>query len=482
MKMINRRSFIKTAGISTAMMTLSGCLEGRKLFSKAPARKPNFIIIFTDDQGYGDLSCYGSKKIKTPCLDKMASEGIKFTNFYVTASVCTPSRAALMTGCYQTRVGLPTVIFPHYLPAGQKDGKPIGLNPDEITIADVLKQAGYATGCVGKWHLGDLPEFLPNSQGFDEYFGLPYSNDMNPPNRKREYRPLPLIRNNRVIETDPDQTFLTKRYTEEAVKFIRKNKDNPFFLYLAHSMPHRPIYAREQFMKRFNLDEKELNDPRLGYQVRRDKVFPAAIEEIDWGVEQIVKTLKESGIDDNTLIVFTCDNGPSVGSAGPLKGGKGSCYEGGFRVPCIMKWPDKIPAGKVCNEMCSTIDFLPTFAKLAGGKVPTDRVIDGKDIEALMMAQANAKTPHEAFFYLHFNGKPVAVRSGKWKLFLRAHDRWGHRVKAMSLYNLESDIREERNVAAEHPDVVKKLRNMAEKFEKDLRKNARPVGIAEAVK
>ena len=468
---MNRRRFLQAATMGAAALAL----PERAAPGEGERRPPNFIVIFTDDQGYGDLGCFGSKTCRTPRIDQMAAEGMKLTSFYVAAPVCTPSRAALMTGCYPWRVGLPSVLFPNSMSRGQSGGKAIGLNPDEVTIAEVLKSQDYATACVGKWHLGDLPVFQPTRHGFDHYFGLPYSNDMHVPFKRWSFPPLPLIRDGKVVETEPDQDLLTRRYTEEALRFIRASKDRPFFLYLPHSMPHRPIHASEPFRKR--LPKEKLARIQGEDKESRDFIYPAAIAEIDWSTGQILDTLKDLGIDDRTLVLFTSDNGPAAGSAGPLRGKKGSTFEGGMRVPCVVRWPGHIPAGKVCDQIALSMDLLPTFAGLAGAKVPDDRVIDGKDIWPLLSGHAGATSPHEAFFYLR-GPRVAAVRSRQWKL----HRMGGRGSKPGALYDLEADIGEKRNVAAQHPDVVQRLTQLARRLEADLKTHSRPAGAAPAPK
>jgi arylsulfatase A len=455
-----RRGFLKTLAAGAASLAVPNCLRGdQQSGGETASGKPNFIIIFTDDQGYQDVGCFGSPSIETPNLDRMAAEGMKFTDFYAAASVCSPSRAALLTGCYPPRVGITKVLFP-------RDN--IGLNPQEATIADILKGQGYATACVGKWHLGHLPEFLPTSNGFDSYFGIPYSNDMDGVKGKdrnldrawqqKDYSPwnVPLMRNEKIIERPADQTKLIERYTEEAVKFIQKNKDKPFFLYLPHTMPHVPLFVSDEF-----------------YVEDAQKAYKATIEQIDSSVGQVLAALKETGLDRKTLVVFTSDNGPWLGKkhhggcALPLRDGKFSTYEGGMREPAIMRWPGRIPAGKVCGEVCGTIDLLPTFARLAGGKVPGDRVIDGRDIWPLMAGRPGEKSPHEAYFYYRGNNLE-AVRAGKWKL---------RRVKKkIELYDLEADIGEKNNLADKHPEIVKRLSGLMEEFDRKLKANARPAG------
>jgi arylsulfatase A len=454
----NRRDFVKALGLGAASLMFPSCQGSRSPLSslKNAKRPPNFIIIFCDDLGYGDVGCFGSKKHRTPQLDRMAAEGMKFTSFYVTSGVCTPSRSSLMTGCYPRRVNMHQdhnnlcVLFP----LGKK-----GLNPKEITIAELLKEKGYSTACVGKWHLGDQKEFLPTRQGFDYYYGIPYSNDMGGRNDGKDKRPLlPLLRNETVIEAPAQQATLTKRYTEEVIQFITTNKDKPFFVYLPHTMPHNPVHASDAFRG------KSANGR-----------FGDAVEEIDWSTGEILKTLKRVGIDDQTLVVFTSDNGAASrggGSNGPLRGWKGSTWEGGMREPCIMRWPGKIPSGRESKEMCCTMDLLPTFAKLAGTKPPSDRVIDGKEIWDLMANKSGAKSPHEAFYYYQMD-QLQAVRSGKWKLHLALKPKkrnWGspEPESPLQLYDLEGDVSEANNVAAQYPHVVQRLLKLAEKARQDL--------------
>jgi len=466
---MNRRHFLKVIGAAATSIAMPGCSgAARTTAKKDKNRPPNFIIIFCDDLGYGDLGCFGSRKHRTPNIDRMAAEGMRFTSFYVTSGVCTPSRSSLMTGCYPRRVNMHQdakglcVLFPV---------SPKGLNPKEITIAEVLKQVGYATACVGKWHLGDQPPFLPTNQGFDYYYGIPYSNDMGG-KKGSKWPPLPLLRNETVIEAPVDQNTLTKRYTEEVVKFITANKDRPFFVYLPHTMPHFPVHASDAFRG------KSANG-RYG----------DAVEEIDWSTGQILAKLKELGIDRDTLVVFTSDNGAagrSAGSNAPLSGAKGSTDEGGMREPCIMRWPGRIPAGAECNELTCTMDLLPTFAKLAGAPLPTDRIIDGKDIWPLMAGLKGAKSPHEAFYYYMLD-QLQAVRCGKWKLHLPLKPKkksWGKPIPSspLKLYDLENDIAEQNNLADKYPQVVERLLRLAEKARADLGdteregRNQRPAG------
>ncbi|MDH3711818.1 MAG: sulfatase, partial [Cyclobacteriaceae bacterium] len=406
------------------LLLLSGCTpkcSDSTLTSKAE-RPPNFIIIFTDDQGYGDLSCFGARHVNTPNIDRLAKEGTKLTSFYVAAAVCTPSRAALMTGCYPKRVNLGTgSIFPVLLAGDSK-----GLHPDEITIAEVLKKRGYATGIFGKWHLGDQAEFLPTRQGFDEFFGIPYSHDIHPFHPRQEhfqFPSLPLLEGETVIEMDPDADYLTQRITQRTIQFIEKHRDEPFFLYIPHPVPHHPVHVSPKFMETVSDSLQALltmENGAVNYTVR-GSLYPQAISEIDWSVEQIIGTLIRHKLDSNTLVIFTSDNGPDggydregMGSAGPLRGRKGSTFEGGMRVPAVAWWPGKIPGGFETNELLTAMDLLPTFANLSGADIPQDRTIDGKDIWPVLSGQPGAKSPHDRFFY-HFINELRAVRSGPWK-------------------------------------------------------------------
>lgn len=432
------------------------------------ASQPNFIIIFCDDLGYSDIGCFGSQLHRTPNIDKMASEGTRFTSFYVTSGVCSPSRSSLMTGCYPRRINL------HQDHAGQwvlfPRGKR-GLNPEETTIAEVLKTVGYSTAIIGKWHLGDQPPFLPTEQGFDHYFGIPYSNDMGHDSRRKPYRypPLPLLRDDQVIEQEPDQRQITQRYTKEAVQFIENNQDQPFFLYLPHTMPHWPQYASEGFAGK-----------------SKNGKWGDAVEEIDWSTGVILQTLKDLGIDKNTLVIFTSDNGGAVQHGAhnePLKGGKGSTFEGGQRVCNVMRWPDSIPAGRECSELITSMDLLPTFAKLSGAKTPSNVMIDGKNIANILRGEPNASSPHRAFYY-YFRDTLECVRSGKWKLRIN-QVRGGKPDELPALFDLEKDLGEKNNVAKQNPSVVTELLQLANAAKQDLGdgknqgKNQRPAGFIE---
>jgi len=460
---LNRREFLRTAGFTAAALALPGCRSDLQWESgENSTDKPNVVIVFCDDVGYADIGVFGAKGYETPNLDRMAAEGVKFTDFYAAASSCTPSRAALMTGCYPQRVSLPNVIGPKAT---------IGISDQEQTIAETLKPLGYATACYGKWHLGHHPKFLPTRHGFDEYFGLPYSNDMWPKHpTNKSFPDLPLIEGERILEYNPDQTQLTTWYTEHAVRFIEKNKDQPFFLYVPHSMAHVPLFVSDKFKGK---SERGL--------------YGDVMMEIDWSVGQILSTLKRLNLDEKTLVIFCSDNGPWLsygdhsGLATPLREGKGTSFDGGHREPTVMRMPGKIPAGTVCNEPASTIDILPTVAKLTGAKLPAHR-IDGKDIWPLMSGVPGAKSPHEAFFYYRGFGLE-AVRSGNWKLHLphsyrtlagRQGGTGGQPAKyeqgkiGPALFDLAKDIGEQHDVSARHPEIVKRLMALAEEMRQDL--------------
>jgi arylsulfatase A-like enzyme len=418
--------------------------------------KPNFIIIYCDDLGYGDIGPYGNKVHRTPNLDRMAAEGVVFTDFYVTSGVCSPSRSSLMTGSYAQRVDMHVNARPWgsvgrqvLFPKAQK-----GLNPNEITIAEILKEQGYSTACIGKWHLGDQPDFLPTKQGFDYYYGIPYSNDMN-----RDYCPLPLMKGEIVIEAPVDQNTITKRYTEEVISFIDKNKDKPFFVYLPHAMTHNPLHAGEEFRG------KSANG-----------IYGDAVEEIDWSTGQILDYLKEIGIEKNTMVVFSSDNGAASrfgGTNQPLSGWKGSTMEGGMRVPGIFWWPETLKPLTVENSMATTMDLLPTIAYLAEGKLPVDRILDGYNIFDLMNGEST-KSPYNAFYYYQLE-QLQAIRLGPWKLHLPLDSMYGNfhtaqivEGRPMALYNLEVDIKETNNISAQHPEIVDDLLKEAEKARQAL--------------
>lgn len=410
-----------------------------------PTDCPNIILINCDDLGYGDLGCYGSQVNATPHLDRIAAEGCRFTDFYMASPVCSPSRGAMLTGCYPRRIGFGSfegraVLFP---------GQGVGLAPAEKTIAGILRDQGYATQIVGKWHCGDQPEFLPTRHGFDHYFGLPYSNDMGrQAGRRTQFPPLPLIRDEEVVQEQPDQAGLTERYVEECVRFVRAHRQEPFFLYLAHMHVHLPLYAAERFLKQ-----------------SRNGRYGACVEAIDWAAGVLLHELARLGIEGHTLLLFTSDNGSrgdNGGSNAPLRGGKTTTWEGGQRVPLIARWPGRIPAGTVCRELVTGMDFLPTMARLAGTEPPADRTLDGKDVSPLLLGTPGAVSPHTAFFY-YWMDQLEAVRSGKWKLHVRKRDR-----VVCELYDLENDVGETTNLAPSFPDVVSALNRLLDRCREDL--------------
>lgn len=430
---------------------------------------PNIIIIFTDDQGYADLSSFGSESISTPNIDKLAENGIKFNDFHVAASVCSPSRAALLTGSYPNRVGIPAVLFPDGA-WGTKGNT--GLNPQEMTLAEILKDKGYSTAMAGKWHLGDEKMFLPLQHGFDEYFGIPYSNDMT---RGR----LPLLKGNEIIEIEPHQSQLTRRYTEFSLDFIKSHdRETPFFLYLAHTMPHVPIYASEKFLGR-----------------SEGGLYGDVIEEIDWSVGEIVKTLNENGMLENTLVIFTSDNGPwlsygnHAGNSGKLRGGKFDVFEGGFRVPCVMSWPEVMPEGKVSDELITAMDILPTICDITDAPFPENK-IDGMSILPILKGNEMQELK-ERIFYYYSGEKLLAARKGPWK-YIKSH-KYGKvidpgmngkngktkRVELPeSLFNLEKDIKEQENLINRYPEIADELKEKMQSFDKELKEEARPIGEA----
>ncbi|MSR59702.1 MAG: arylsulfatase [Planctomycetaceae bacterium] len=437
-----------------------GCLLVRST-AQAADRPPNIVIIFTDDQGYGDVGVYGARGFKTPHLDRMAREGMRFTDFYVAQPVCSSSRVALLTGCYPNRLGIVGALSP-------RDQH--GIHDDETTLGELCRSRGYATAIFGKWHLGHHPRFLPLRHGFDEYLGLPYSNDMWPhhPTAGKNFPDLPLIDGDHVAQLDPDQSQLTTWYTQRSLDFIEKNKDRPFFLYVPHSMPHVPLHVSDKFKGK---SERGL--------------FGDVIEEIDWSVGEVLAALHKHDLDDNTLVLFTCDNGPwlsygnHAGSAGPLREGKATTFEGGVRVPLIARWPGKISADAVCSEPAMTIDLFPTIARLIGATLP-ERHIDGLDIWPLLAGEPGARSPHDVFYFYWLN-RLDAVRRGKWKLHL-PHDyttpapagsdsQPGVLVKReieLSLFDLFTDIGESTNVAAQHPEIVAELMRFVEQARDDL--------------
>ncbi|MEZ5327396.1 MAG: sulfatase [Verrucomicrobiales bacterium] len=447
--------------------------------SASGAAKPNFIIIFADDQGYGDLGCFGSTKIKTPNIDRLAAEGRRFTNFMVASPVCTPSRAALLTGCYPKRIGMHEhVLFP---------SSKRGLNPSEHTIADHLKAQGYATACFGKWHLGHQPETLPRQNGFDVYFGIPYSNDMNHPDNKGKPRlpsdalwkdqstalthwNTPLVLNEDIIELPVDQRTVTRRYTDHAIDFIKEHKDGPFFVYLPHSMPHIPLYV-----------------PEDAYDPDPQNAYTCVIQHIDAEVGRLMNTVRELGLSENTYVIYTSDNGPWLqfknhgGSAGPLRAGKGTTFEGGQRVPCIMWGPGRIPAGTTCDQLVGTIDILPTIAKLTDTQLPNGRKIDGLDVSGLLTA-AQTESPRTEFVHYTSQGELEGIRQGRWKLLVKAKNQGKDAEPVppeMMLFDLLADLGEKENLASAHPDVAELLQKRMHELDTEIETNARKPWLQE---
>lgn len=445
------------------------------LLASLPAKQPNIVVILADDLGYGDLGCYGHPKIKTPNLDRMAAEGARFTQFNCPAPFCAPTRSALMTGRYPFRCGMTA----NPAPDGGPEADALHLPEKETTLAQVLKSAGYATGMVGKWHLGHKPGFLPTDRGFDEYYGIPYSNDM---------RPVQVLEGTQVIEYPVVQATLTRRYTERALGFIERSKDQPFLLYLAEAMPHKPLAVSEAF-----------------YQKSEAGLYGDAVMELDWSVGQVLAKLKELGLDENTLVLFTSDNGAWFGgSCGGLRGMKSAQWEGGYRVPMIARWPGQIPAGRVCDQLAVTMDLFATVLEATGAKMPDDRVLDGRSLMPVLKS-TEAKPPHE-YIFGHLNSKLANVRDARWKLHVLpatqiklkpgADGKWldprapdgvtilapyeqynidafpglntGDAAAKMQLFDLQNDPGEQHDVAAQHPEEVKRLMAVYEEMSKDV--------------
>ena len=441
---------------------LTGCLFvlGLALHSHAAdLPRPNFIVILCDNLGNGDVGCFGPTPHRTPNLDRMAAEGMKLTSFYVTSGVCTPSRASLMTGCYPRRVNM------HVSGTGAVVLRPVdtkGLNPDEETIAEVLKKAGYATTCIGKWHLGDQPAFLPTRQGFDEYLGIPYSDDQTKDRNPAEWPEQPLMRNEEVIEAPVNRDTLTKRYTEAAVDFITRHKDGPFFIYLPHAMPGSTPnpFSSEAFRGK-----------------SKNGRYGDSVEEIDWSAGEILQALKKFALDEKTFVIWTSDNGavkrnPPQGSNAPYKGWGYDTSEGAMRMPCILHWPGHVKAGAVCDEICTTMDLLPTFAGLAGAPLPT-KTIDGRDASPLWFAEKPACSAYdEAGFFYYFTTQLQAIRAGDWKLYLPLERKLGMSKQRdpakVELFDVRHDVGETHEVSAEHPEVVSRLTALAENARAEL--------------
>jgi arylsulfatase A-like enzyme len=474
--MNQHRRFLSRLSIPLVALAACASTPAKAADSPSPGTKPNIVIIYIDDMGYADIGPFAGKEglpgYATPNLDRLAAEGTKFTSFYSAQAVCSASRAALMTGCYSNRVGITGALMPH---------AKVGLSKDETTIAEVCKSQGYATACFGKWHLGDAREFLPLQHGFDEYFGLPYSNDMTPvgaphgvPNQRKDYFPLPLISQNTVVNPSVDddaQDQLTTWYTEHAVDFIHRHKDRPFFLYLPHSMVHVPLHVSAKFR---------------GKTARG--LFGDVVEEVDWSVGQVMDALKKDGLDERTLVMFCSDNGPwlcfgdHAGSARPLREGKGTSWDGGVREPTLMRWPGHIPAGRACDAPLMTIDMLPTVAELTGAELPKHK-IDGLDITPVITGKTEA-SPHEALAFYYHGNDLESLRAGKWKLELSRHyqslnGKPGGKDGKMApytsltiaepqLYDLDADPGQTREVSADHPDILAQMLTHAEKFRDDL--------------
>ncbi|MGH2688255.1 MAG: sulfatase-like hydrolase/transferase, partial [Actinomycetota bacterium] len=461
-----------------AVLGLASCS-----LSRTDERPPNVILILADDLGYADIGCFGPRRIRTPHLDSLALEGTRFTDFYVAQAVCTASRAALLTGCYPNRVGLQGAL---------NHTSTTGIHENEVLLSELFKARGYATAVYGKWHLGSQAKFWPLRHGFDEFFGLPYSNDNGPLHPVvRDIPALPLIEGEQVVERDPDQAQFTKRFTDRAVDFIHRNRSRPFFLYLPHVMPHVPIFSSPAFRGRSEVG-----------------LYGDVIEELDWGVGQVLEAVARQGLESRTLVIFLSDNGPFLsygnhaGSARPLREGKLTTWDGGVRVPCLMRWPGRIPAGRTCAEPLMSIDLYPTLASLVGASLPNVG-IDGMNIGPVLAGEPGAKSRQEAYFF--FAGEELqAVRSGDWKLHL-PHEylspaeppgrdgkpanfgglkpdsiqqsgirgiasRHGYEVRqtGLALYNLREDVGETHNVVDQHPDLVKRLQALVERMRADL--------------
>ena len=444
-----------------ACLLLGPLLAGGAASGWAAERPPNVVLVYADDLGYGDIGAYGAKAIRTPHIDRLATEGVRFTDFYVAQAVCSASRAALLTGTYPNRIGILGALFPT---------STNGIADGETTLAEVLKARGYATAIYGKWHLGHLPPFLPTRHGFDDYLGLPYSNDMWPSHPERmQFPPLPLYSGDAVLTVNPDQAQLTGEYGRRAVAFIERNRERPFFVYLAHTMPHVPIFASDRFRGR-----------------SRQGLYGDVVEEIDDSVGQVAAALRRLGLERETLVFFASDNGPwlsygdHAGSAGPLREGKGTAFEGGVRVPFVARWPGRIPAGTIVREPAMTIDVLPTIARIVGAPLP-ERPIDGLDIAPLLFGEAGARSPHEALLF-YYGTDLRAVRGGRYKLVLPHRSqtldgppgsggrpgRYRQQDVPLALYDLVADVGETTDVAAAHPEVVKRLLDAAEKAHEDL--------------
>lgn len=434
-------------------------------FGSEPAAPPNVVVVYTDDQGWADIGVQGAVGFTTPNIDRLAQQGVRFTDFYVSQPVCSASRTSLLTGCYANRVGIHGALGPR---------SSVGISSEETTLAELCKSRGYHTAIFGKWHLGDSPEFLPTRHGFDEYYGIPYSNDMWPhhPENPEAWGDLPTIEGETAVGYNTDQTKFTTDFTQRAVSFIERCGSEPFFLYLAHPMPHVPLHVSDKYAGK-----------------TKRGLYGDVIEEIDWSVGEVLKALERTGVAENTLVIYASDNGPwlsygdHAGSTGPLREGKGTTFEGGVREPFIARWPGEIPAGSVCSEPAMTIDVLPTVARLIGAELP-ERKIDGLDIWPLLSGEEGAKSPHEALFFYYHENHLEAMRSGRWKLHFPHKFRtmegqtpgeggipgkYSYQARTgLELYDLQKDIGEQRDVAAKHPEVVERLSKLADEMRAEL--------------
>ncbi len=447
--------------ISIALSFLGGALHADDVrLVQVESRRPNVVIIFVDNFGNGDLGCYGSVLHRTPNVDRLASQGLRLTSFYVTSGVCTPSRASLMTGCYPRRINM------HVSDKNSAVLQPVaskGLHPDEATIADVLKAVGYKTMCIGKWHLGDQREFLPTRQGFDAFFGIPYSDDMVREKRPDVWPDLPLMLDEKVIEAPVDRTYLVKRCTEEAIAFIERNREQPFFLYLPHTMPGSTPHP--------------FSSPDFRGQ-SRNGAYGDAVEELDWSTGQILSTIERLGLEKETIVIWTSDNGavrrnPPQGSCAPYKGYGYDTSEGAMRMPCIVRWPGHTPSGKTCDELLSTIDLLPTLVRWARADMPV-RPIDGLDVSDVLSGVEEAISPHDEHGFFYYQMEQLqAVRAGPWKLYLPLTNKFISLARKtadspLALYNVSDDVSEEHEVSIEHPEIVARLLRLAQEARQEL--------------
>ncbi|TLF45185.1 sulfatase family protein [Maribacter aurantiacus] len=461
MKQLNFKGFV-----FFMLITMCSCQERPQKSTSKEAQPPNVVLIFTDDQGYNDVGVFGADDIATPNLDQMAKEGLKLTSFYAAQAVCSASRAGILTGCYPNRIGIHNALMPN---------SEIGLNPEETTLAEMLKSQGYTTGIFGKWHLGDAPELMPNNHGFDEYFGIPYSNDMWPLHPQQgpvfNFGPLPLYENEKILDTLTDQSDLTKSITERSVDFINKNKEKPFFLYVPHPQPHVPLFVSDKFKGKSGRG-----------------LYGDVIMELDWSVGEILRALEENALTENTIVIFTSDNGPwlsygnHAGSAYPLREGKGTAWEGGQREPFLVKYPKKIPSNRVVDAPVMAIDILPTIAEATNAELPQKK-IDGRSAWGLFTGETD-NSPQKAYFYYYRVNELFGVRYGKWKLYFPHTYRTMEgqepgkdglpgdykmvKLKDIELYDLEADVSETTNIADLHPEIISEITAMADAMRAEL--------------